>query len=138
MTTQDSNYLSIASLINTLARICHQDAVAKGFHDDYQTVEDVLNRHAPNSAINWFHSTTQQAEIARMHSELSEGLESIRKNPDAPDHHLPQFPNIVVEYADCIIRILDTCGKNKYPIGDAFVAKWEYNKSREFKHGKNS
>lgn len=66
--------------------------------------------------------------IALMHSELSEALEGIRT--DKQDEHLPEFKNEVVEFADCIIRILDFCAGFDLPIGHALFAKLEYNASR--------
>lgn len=73
-------------------------------------------------------------KIALMHSELSECLEAIRK-PN-PDKHLPHFSSEVVELADCIIRILDYCGRYNLPIEQAVYEKMEFNKTRPYKHGK--
>lgn len=43
---------------------------------------------------------------------------------------------IPVELADCIIRILDFCGKHKIDIDNTIKIKHEYNKTREYMHGK--
>ena len=42
---------------------------------------------------------------------------------------------IAVEMADCIIRILDWCGKEGIDIEAILKAKHEYNKGRAYKHG---
>ena len=63
--------------------------------------------------------------IALMHSELSEGLEGVRKNK--MDDHCPQHPNVTVEMADCIIRILDYCAGKGLNVGQALVDKCAYN-----------
>lgn len=42
-------------------------------------------------------------------SELSEALEGRRKK-DRPDDKLPQYPQALVELADCMIRLLDVSG----------------------------
>ena len=55
-----------------------------------------------------------------------------------PDQHLPNFSSGEIEAADCIIRILDTCAKRNYRIGQALYQKMQYNKQRPYKHGKNS
>ena len=42
---------------------------------------------------------------------------------------------VAVELADCIIRILDFCGKERIDIENILQAKHEYNKTRPYKHG---
>ena len=70
-----------------------------------------------------------------MHSELSKALEAIRHgNP--PDDKCPEFNGATVEFADVIIRILDTCHQRGWPLAEAIVAKHAYNQTRPYKHGK--
>jgi hypothetical protein len=69
-----------------------------------------------------------------MHSELSEALEAIRKgNP--PDDKIPEFTGVEAELADVIIRIMDMVAAKGYRVGEAVVAKINYNKNRTYKHG---
>ena len=42
---------------------------------------------------------------------------------------------VAIELADCIIRILDYCGKAGIDIENAIRIKHEYNKSRPYRHG---
>ena len=42
---------------------------------------------------------------------------------------------IAIELADCIIRILDYCGKEGIDIEEAIRIKHEYNKTRPYRHG---
>lgn len=67
--------------------------------------------------------------IALAHSELSEALEGLRKG--LMDDHLPHRPMAEVEMADCVIRILDLCGKKGYDLGSALAEKLAYNAVRE-------
>lgn len=69
-----------------------------------------------------------------MVTELAEAYEAYRNN-NAPDDKLPEFPGLHVELADCIIRILDYCGREGIPIGLLVQKKMEFNKSRGYRHG---
>lgn len=67
--------------------------------------------------------------IALMHSELSEALEGARKN--LLDDHLTNRQMVEVEFADCIIRILDTAGLLGLDIAGAMAEKHDYNYVRD-------
>ena len=112
--------------INDFKICCHQNAIKHGFWDDPETPAGL---------------------IALMHSELSEALEGIRKPTEQHIRHIdelksasskkiPGFSNLEEEFADVIIRILDFAGRYKLHIGEAILAKHEFNKSRPYKHGK--
>ena len=83
-----------ASIINDISKDIYKTAAANGFHEDYFVAIKALGEFVEKSPTNqfnlleWFDSTTEQAEIARMHSELSEWIEGARHN-NPPDQHLP-------------------------------------------------
>lgn len=66
--------------------------------------------------------------VALMHSELSEALEADRKG--LKDDKLPHRDGREVEFADCIIRILDTAAAEGLDVPGAFIEKNRYNQSR--------
>lgn len=66
--------------------------------------------------------------IALMHSELSEALEAYRR--DLMDDKLPHRKGIEVEFADCIIRIMDTAAALGLDVAGAVIEKNRFNKER--------
>lgn len=133
---------AMADWINYFGKLCAANALARGFHEDEQAIREVLNEAAvilANGSLDdavWFDSAILQAELARQASEIGEAVEAVRK--PGPDHHCPDFSNFLIEEADVLIRVGDTCLKRELPLGEATVAKLLYNLSRPFKHGKNS
>lgn len=90
-------------------------------------------------------------EIALIHSELSEALEYMRAKPDtrtiertnsdgvtvmyAPSDHIEGFAGIEEEYADVIVRILQSAKPRGLRVAEAFIAKVAFNQGRPYQHG---
>mgnify|MGYP001140463992 CR=1 FL=1 len=116
--------------LNEWAKEIHKNAVEHGWWDEPRSFTEV---------------------IALCHSELSEALEEYRsKKPTTyftckcgaktDSQYIccgkkMKPEGIAVEMADCIIRILDWCGKEGIDIEQIILTKHEYNKTRPYRHG---
>lgn len=72
----------------------------------------------------------------QIHTKLSEEQTAkpvIETDPQGFGGRKPE--GIAVEMADCIIRILDWCGKAGVDIDDVVERKMAYNETRPYKHG---
>jgi len=99
--------------IRRIQKLCFEIASEKGWHE----------KENPFGQI-----------ISNIHSEISEAWEWYRCG-NAQSNHIPQFSGIEEEFADVIIRILDTAEEMQLDVLGAMSAKMEYNKTRPHRHG---
>jgi hypothetical protein len=80
-----------------------------------------------------------QREPTEIYFRCPAGVEIVADCPlkgDTCAECIPQKPEgIPIELADCIIRILDYCGRSGIDIEEAIRIKHEYNKTRPYRHG---
>lgn len=104
----------LADAVNELVAACHNAAVSAGWYTNLETGER-LKRNVPEM-------------IALEHSELSEALESLRKN--TMDDKLTHRLGHEVETADALIRMFDRAGYLGYDLGGAIIEKMHFNRNR--------
>jgi hypothetical protein len=103
---------------------------------------DTLSRiiHARNIRAGWWKFDENGNKIERnmgellclVHSEISEAMEGDRKG--LQDDKLPQYPMLIVELIDALVREFDIlgneCEKAGLSVADVFMAKIDYNATR--------
>lgn len=89
--------------------------------------ETIANEHG-------FYINNNAEALMLIVSELSEGLEYLRKGNTKSDH-ITNFKGIEEELADVIIRIMHLAKTRGWRIAEAIIEKMKYNKNRSFKHG---
>jgi len=104
---------SWAGLIDA-QKLAHKTATDAGWYADPKTGEPTKRKFGE--------------VVALMHSELSEALEADRKG--LMDDHLPHRDGREVEFADCILRILDTAAALGLDVAGAVIEKNRYNQRR--------
>ena len=94
--------------------LAHKTATDAGWYTDPKTGEQITRNFGE--------------VVALMHSELSEALEADRKG--LKDDKLPHRDGREVEFADCVIRIFDTCAALGLDLAGAIIEKNRYNRNR--------
>lgn len=131
--------------LNSLADYIHKSNIEKGFWDipveivnlEKAFSDCLLTPDQKSSLAIVLDKYSQRNEcelLALIHSEISEALEAHRKGLN--DDKLPHRDGLEVELADALIRILDMAAGLNMDIEGAVREKLEYNKTREYKHGK--
>lgn len=120
-------------MLNELAKEIHANAVAHGWWDEKRSFGDIvaLCHSELSEALEEYRA---KKPLAYCKSEYTEnGMYGINKPDDWSYEDKPE--GIAVEMIDCIIRILDWCGKEGVDVDKLLYAKHEYNRTRPYRHG---
>lgn len=121
---------TVISVMGMLCAQAHETAKSKGWWSSRDDIQRVLEDAGYGTEGR---NLIESQLVALTHSELSEGVEGLRKN--LQDDHLPEFLMIECELADALIRIFDHAAKYGYRLPEALVAKMAYNQGRPHLHG---
>ena len=129
-TTQQKLWMKLESLTSNVAEMRElllrsEMSPEKQFIDSFTIA--AMTAHNIAQSKGWWNSDRNDGEmIALMHSELSEALEGIRHGNPASEH-IPEFTAVEEEFADVIIRIMDTAHVRGYRVAEAIVEKMKFN-----------
>jgi len=127
--------------INDFAKEVHELAIEKGWWEDprsfgeiialcHSELSEALEEYRAGRPIVWQPCTSADGKPCMRDGcgDWEEGVCWLNALGDKPE-------GIATEMADCIIRILDWCGKENIDIESILRMKHEYNKTRPYKHG---
>lgn len=114
MPLSDGEKARILAAIDVLQDYACRINEAKGWHDPAPT--------DPQSALN-------------VHEEVSELGRYFRDDPSLPSPKIAGFLGVEEEGADILIRVLSWYRRTGWRLGQAMIAKLEYNATRPHRHG---
>ncbi len=122
--------------LNEWTKEIHENAVAHGWWDEERSFGDIvaLCHSELSEALEEYRSGRPLAYVFQDRGDDSSDPMEMVTNPDI--WQLKRKPEgVAVEMLDCVIRILDWCGKEGVDVDKLIAAKHEYNKSRPYRHG---
>ena len=134
--------------LNELAAAVHENAVAHGWWEQERELPEILmlcvselaealeEYRSGRPMIYYKNPFTQRANATTFEKVKNDG--TIHVEPPfatCEEQKLPKPEGVAVELADCMIRILDYCGRTGIDIEEAIRIKHEYNKTRPYRHG---
>lgn len=105
------------------------------FEKEWNSIAKIVYKNAVNHGF-WKQEPNDGERMALIHAEISEALEALREgNPSS--NKIIEFSSLEEELADAVIRIMDYSFGKDLDVAGAILAKIEYNKNREYMHGKS-
>jgi len=123
--------------LNEAAKNIHALAVSKGWWEEDRTLPEILMLCVSelSEALEEYRDGRPTLYCKRKATDNEKHLTFDPANCEPQGEKGEKPYGIAVELADCIIRILDYCGRTGIDIEEALALKHEYNKSRPHRHG---
>ncbi|NFV47558.1 nucleotide pyrophosphohydrolase [Clostridium botulinum] len=115
--------------IKDLVEAAHKNAIKKGFWEIFYKLKaiETLGKKESQPYNDLFKQALINQNLLEIVRELTEAMEGLRRgNTD----------NFKEELADTVIWIADLCGALNIDLEEEIRKKMEFNKTREYKHGK--
>lgn len=106
--------------------------------DTFNTLDDIgrLIHHEHSKPMGFRdEERSLEREMMLICSEIFEAFEDVRNGKEKSDK-IPDFTPLEEEWADAVIRLLESAYARGLRLGDAVRAKHTYNMTRPHKHGK--
>lgn len=118
-----------AEQLNDMVTTIGNFNIIQGWRNKSNEIVETLINAGRKDLVPIFKNYLAGAMIALIHSELSEGLEGLRKN--LMDDHLTHRKMVEAEMADVIIRVFDFADAFDLELGETVVEKDEFNHHRD-------
>ena len=124
-------------MLNEMAKEIHENAVAHGWWEEERKLPEIVMLCVSelSEALEEYRAGKPMEYTACTGCPIgpTDGTECKEDCNGVLKARKPE--GIAVEMADCIIRILDWCGKEGIDIDSVMTRKMEYNKTRPYRHG---
>lgn len=143
---KDGRLLGENKSLNELAREIHDNAVEHGWWDEprsfgevvalcHSELSEALEEYRAGKPALYYPCKLGGVCVDDMPYDDVECLERTPGMQETCLRKESKPEGIAVEMADCMIRILDWCGKEGIDIDAIMKLKMEYNRTRAYKHG---
>lgn len=119
---------------NTSEKIMQESIQQKNFIEQIRTMQHAVHSLAVEKG--WYESDQHiGVHLANIHGEVSKLNEAMRDRVRGKSEKIPDFTRAEEAAADIVLRLLDTCEYMGWRLGQAIIAKHEFNKTRPYRHG---
>lgn len=123
-------------MINALAQEIHENNIEKGFYEDEKNIGEMLA--LIHSEVSEALESDRKDQYTKLDEDLRNDLELDGTSPDYDTRHFESFVKDTFEdeLADIMIRVMDLAAFKGIDLEWHIRQKINYNSKRQYKHGK--